>query len=291
MSLEKRFASSRSPASGEVTTVQRALNLLRVIGASEKPIGVNEIARRLGKHASAVSRTLATLEHNGFVEREAETGRFVLGVELIALASRLLAELDVVSVARPYLEELAESSRETASLSLWNKIEAINIEHVLGPGSIKHVAAPGRRNPAHCTATGKAMLSQMPASTLEDVLAVGLVSYTERTITDVDMLERELSSIRARGYAVNVGEFIPEIASIAAVIHDRRGRVAAAIAVTMPVFHFNQQSEQQLAPLVVNAATTISRRLGYVPPRPGDRGQGTSDSHPAVKSKLYEPRR
>ncbi|WP_271614991.1 IclR family transcriptional regulator [Bradyrhizobium sp. CCBAU 51627] len=291
MSLEKRSARSRGPASGEVTTVQRALNLLRVIGASEKPIGVNEIARRLGKHASAVSRTLATLEHNGFVEREAETGRFVLGVELIALASTLLAELDVVSVARPYLEELAESSRETASLSLWNKVEAINIEHVLGPGSIKHVAAPGRRNPAHCTATGKAMLSQMPNSTLEDVLAVGLVSYTERTITDVDMLERELSSIRARGYAVNVGEFIPEIASIAAVIYDRRGRVAAAIAVTMPVFHFTQQSEQQLAPLVVNAATTISRRLGYVAPRSGDRGQGTSDSHPAVNSKLYEPRR
>lgn len=242
--------------------MQRALNLLRVLGESERPIGVNEIARRLGKHVSAVSRTLATLEHNGFVERDLETGRFVLGVELIALASRLLAELDVVRVARPYLEELAESSRETASLSLWNKTEAINIEHVLGPGSIKHVAAPGRRNPAHCTATGKAMLSQMPRSTLEEVLALGLESYTDRTITEASALERELCCIRERGYALNLGEFIPEIASIAAVIRDRRGRVAAAIAVTMPVFHFTQQSEQQLAPLVVNTAATISRRLG-----------------------------
>lgn len=279
MSFGKRPPSDR--VGGEVTTVQRALNLLRVLGASERPLGVNEIARRLGKHVSAVSRTLATLEHNGFVEREVETGRFVLGVELIALASRLLAELDVVSVARPYLEELAESSRETASLSLWNKTEAINIEHVLGPGSIKHVAAPGRRNPAHCTATGKAMLSQMPDSTLEEVLALGLVSYTERTITDTSVLERELICIRERGYAVNVGEFIPEIASIAAVVHDRRGRVAAAIAVTMPVFHFTPQSELQLAPLVVNAASTISRRLGYVAPQPPHRDQDVPDSHRA----------
>ncbi|QQO23786.1 IclR family transcriptional regulator [Bradyrhizobium diazoefficiens] len=253
----------RDRARGEVTTVQRALDLLRVVGASERSIGVNEIARRLGKHVSAVSRTLATLEHNGFVERDAETGRFVLGVELIALASRLLAELDVVSVARPYLEELADRSMETASLSLWNKTEAINIEHVLGPGSIKHVAAPGRRNPAHCTATGKAMLSQMPGSTLEEVLALGLESYTDRTITEASALERELCYIRDRGYALNVGEFIPEIASIAAVIHDRRGRATAAIAVTMPVFHFTQQSERQLAPLVVNAAAAISRRLGH----------------------------
>lgn len=256
-------------AGGEVTTVQRALNLLRVLGASEKPIGVNEIARRLGKHVSAVSRTLATLEHNGFVERDAETGRFVLGVELIALASRLLGELDVVRVARPYLEELAESARETASLSLWNKTEAINIEHVLGPGSIKHVAAPGRRNPAHCTATGKAMLSQMPASTFKEVLALGLAPYTDRTITEASALERELCGIRERGYALNVSEFIPEIASIAAVIHDRRGRVAAAIAVTMPAFHFTEQSELQLAPLVTNAAATISRRLGYSGDQPG----------------------
>ncbi|AZO18037.1 MAG: IclR family transcriptional regulator [Mesorhizobium sp.] len=255
--------SDRDRAGGEVRTVQRALDLMRVVGASEKPIGVNEIARRLGKHVSAVSRTMATLEHNGFVERDEETGRFVLGVEVIALASRLLAELDVVRVARPYLEELAESTRETASLSLWNKTEAINVEHVLGPGSIKHIAAPGRRNPAHCTATGKAMLSQMPDSALEEVLTLGLERYTDRTITEVRALKRELHCTRERGYALNIGEFIPEIAAIAAIIHDRRGRVAAAIAVTMPVFHFSPQSEQQLAPLVMNAAATISRRLGY----------------------------
>ncbi|TIO79815.1 MAG: hypothetical protein E5Y00_12690 [Mesorhizobium sp.] len=109
---------ARDRAPGEVTTVQRALNLLRIVGASERPIGVNEIARRREQHASAVSRTLSTLEHNGLVQRDEETGRFVLGVELIALASRLLAELDVVRVARPHLEELAESTRETASLSL-----------------------------------------------------------------------------------------------------------------------------------------------------------------------------
>ncbi|WP_352785422.1 IclR family transcriptional regulator [Mesorhizobium sp. M0244] len=263
MSSGKDSPSGRDRAPGDVTTVQRALNLLKVIGASERPIGVNEIARRLGKHVSSVSRTLATLEHNRFVERDEETGRFVLGVELIALASRLLAERDVVRVARPYLEELAESTRETASLSLWNKTEAINVEHVLGPGSIKHIAAPGRRNPAHCTASGKAMLSQMPGSILKEVLALGLEKYTDRTITEASALERELRCTRERGYALNVGEFIPEIVSIAAVIHDGRGRVAAAIAVTMPVFHFTQHNEGQLAPVVMKAAGTISRRLGY----------------------------
>ncbi|MCS3765904.1 MULTISPECIES: IclR family transcriptional regulator [Bradyrhizobium] len=270
MNSGRRSQSHGDRTVGEVTTVQRAIDLLRVVGASEKPSGVNEIARRLGKHVSAVSRTLATLGHNGFAERNEETGRFVLGVELIALASRLLAELDVVRVARPYLEELARSTRETASLSLWNKTEAINIEHVLGPGSIKHIAAPGRRNPAHCTASGKAMLSQMPGFTLEEVLTLGLESFTDRTITDPSALERELCSIRERGYALNVGEFIPEIASIAAVVLDRRGRVAAAIAITMPVFHFTQQGERQLAPVVMNAAATISQRLGHRVAKPSD---------------------
>ncbi|TKV71682.1 IclR family transcriptional regulator [Bradyrhizobium elkanii] len=263
MSSSNKPQSERDQASGEVKTVQRALDLLKAVGACESPVGVNEIARRLGKHPSAVSRTLATLEHNGFVERNAETGRFVLGIELIVLASRLLAELDVVRVAKPYLEELANRTRETASISLWNKIEAIAVETVLGPGSIKHIAAPGRRNPAHCTATGKAILSQMPSSTLKEILALGLESFTDRTITTAKALERELHGVRERGYALNVGEFIPEITSIAAAIHDRTGRATAAISITMPAFHFTRQCERQFAPLVMDAAATISRRLGY----------------------------
>ncbi|MTV19102.1 MULTISPECIES: IclR family transcriptional regulator [Bradyrhizobium] len=254
---------TRDRASGEVTTVQRALDLLKIVGASERPIGVNEIARRLGKHVSSVSRTLATLERNGFVERDAENGRFMLGLELIALASRLLTELDVVRVARPYLEKLADRTRETASISLWKKTEAINVETVLGPGPIKHIAAPGRRNPAHCTATGKAILSQMPGSTVQEIVALGLESYTDRTITTAKALERELRQIRERGYALNVGEFAAETATIAAVIHDRKGRATAAISVTMPVFHFTQERGQKFAPLIVDAAATISRRLGY----------------------------
>jgi DNA-binding IclR family transcriptional regulator len=264
MGSDQRFSSKSERASGEVTTVQRALDLLKVVGASEKPIGVNEIARRLGKHASAVSRTLATLEHNGYVQRDEETGRFGLGVELIALASKHLADIDVVRITRPHLEQLAESARETSSLSLWHKTEAINIEQALGPGSIKHIAAPGRHNPAHCTATGKAILSHMPPPIVEEVLSLGLESYTSRTITDPILLETELRTAFGRGYAVAVGEFILEVASIAAAIFDRRGKPTAAIAVSMPVFHFNEETERRVAPLVVEAAATISKRLGYV---------------------------
>lgn len=263
MSYDDKSSRARDQTSGEVKTVQRALDLLKVVGASDSPIGVNEIARRLGKHASAVSRTMATLEHNGFVERNEETGRFVLGIELIVLASRLLAELDVVRVARPHLEELADRTRETASLTLWNKTEAITVEYVLGPGAIKHVAAPGGRNPAHCTATGKAILAQMSSAALNEVLALGLEPYTERTITEASELECDLKRIRERGYAVNLGEFIPEIVSIAAAIHDRKGSATAAVSVTMPAFHFSQEGEQRFAPLVMDTAATISRRLGY----------------------------
>ncbi|WMY10895.1 IclR family transcriptional regulator [Paraburkholderia phenoliruptrix] len=259
----KRSEGDSSRLTGEVTTVQRALSLLKILGASDKPIGVNEMARRVGTHASAASRSLATLEHNGFVERDEETGRFRLGVELIALASKLLVESDVVRVARPYLEELAEATRETTSLSLWNKTEAINIEQVLGPGSIKHIAAPGRRNPAHSTATGKVFLAHMSEATLNEVLALGLEANTPKTITDPAALQRELLLVRERGYALAVGEFISEVVSMATVVRDRSGKVAAAIAVTMPAFHYTGDTEQRLAPFLMTAASTISKRLGY----------------------------
>ncbi|RUX26308.1 IclR family transcriptional regulator, partial [Mesorhizobium sp. M2A.F.Ca.ET.042.01.1.1] len=262
MSSNERASGKVERSSGEVTTVQRALDVLKTVGASDKPIGVNEIARRLGKHASAVSRTLATLEHNGYVQRDDETGRFGLGGELIALASKHLAELDVVRVARPFLEKLAEDARETSSLSLWTRNEAINIEQALGPGAIKHIAAPGRHNPAHCTATGKAILAHMPASVIDQILGAGMPSHTAHTITDKTVYENELRKVAEQGYAVSVGEFILEVASIAVAIFDRGRKPIAAIAISMPAFHFDEGAERRLAPLVVEAAAAIFLRLG-----------------------------
>src|SRR3712207_1886402 len=210
-----------------IAAVQHAIAVLGAFSAAEPLLGVNEIARRGGLHKSTVSRILATLQDAHLVERDAASGRFTLGAGIVALAGPLLANLNVRDVAQPYLQQLARDTAESVSLSIWNHGEAVNVEQVLGPGLIQHIAPVGRRNPAHCTATGKTFLAYAPPDEVRAVLARGFPRFTERTIVDADALLADLELVRARGYAVNDRELADNLIAVAAPVRDHRGRVVA----------------------------------------------------------------
>ncbi len=226
-------AAGRAPV---VRAVRHAIEILTAFSAAEPLLGVSELARRIGIHKSSISRLLATLEEARLVERDAATGRFRLGVGVIALASPLLSNLRVAEVARPYLEALAQRSAETISLSIWDGEEAISVEQALGASAVKHYAPPGRRNPAHCTATGKAFLAHAAPEEIERILARPLESFTGRTIVDRAALLRELEEIRTRGYAINEGEFVADVGAVACPVRGMRGEVVAVVTAPVPMF-------------------------------------------------------
>jgi DNA-binding IclR family transcriptional regulator len=193
-----------------------------------------------------------------------------LSVGVVALAGPLLANLDIREVARPYLEQLALASRESVNLGIWNRVEAVNIEQVPGPGIIKHLAPLGRRNPAHASATGKVLLAFAPQQELQEVLDRGLYRLTDRTIVDPAMLIQELARVRRDGYALNNEEMVNELVAFAAPVFDHRGQVVAAVSVSAPSFHAPVDRIPFFAALVVDTAKDISRRMGYSEPSPSE---------------------
>lgn len=258
-----------------IVAVQHAIAVLGAFSATESRLGVNEIARRVGLHKSSASRILVTLQDAHLVERDAASGRFSLGAGIVALAGPLLANLNVRDVAQPYLQQLARETGESVSLSIWNHGEAVNVEQVLGPGLIQHIAPVGRRNPAHCTATGKTFLAFAPPDEVQAVLARGLPRYTERTIVDAASLLADLELVRARGYALNDRELADNLIAAAAPVRDHRGAVVAAAGVSAPAFVVAmagvsepafEDVEKRLKSFALLAkarAADISRRLGY----------------------------
>ncbi len=135
-----------------VGSVARATQLLDVLAASETPLGVNELARRIGVNASTASRLLATLQDAGLVMRT-DGGPYRLGLKLVTLSDRVLAGLDVRALARPLLARLVVETGETATLSLPGETEAITVDFVPvalqrgehGPGGTAQRVARHRR--------------------------------------------------------------------------------------------------------------------------------------------------
>src|SRR5437763_15479842 len=110
------MAKTGQPSTARVASAQRSLAILDVL-ADEPALGTNEIARRLGTSASTTSRQLATLVEAGLVEHVPATGRYRLGIRLVALATSVLGRLGVRATAHPPLGALAAAPRGPPTLS------------------------------------------------------------------------------------------------------------------------------------------------------------------------------
>lgn len=240
------------------------LNGLRVLESfslAEPTLGVTEIARKVDLHKSSVSRILATLEKAGYVERDASTGRFRLGLGLIALTGPLLANLDVRRIAQPELDELTRRTGETTALMVWNGYESVVVEQVQSPKEVKHTASVGTRYDTYQSASVQVFLSEMASGEVQRL-------FERRRLIGPDDAEAlqtyldELSDARQRGYAVNDGRTSLEEVGIAAPVHDHRGLLVAAIMLSAPRFRVPQTMLDQFGSAVAEAARRVSLRLG-----------------------------
>jgi IclR family acetate operon transcriptional repressor len=246
------------------------LALLDILAASDSGLGVSELARRIGVNASTASRLLATLEHQGFVERD-PSGPYRLGLKLVALADRVLARLDVRALARPQLERLVAATGETATLSIPGEHAAITIDFVPSESTVASIARLGRPSVAHATATGKVMLAFAGGPNAElSGLDGGLVAYTDRTITDREELARQVRAVREQGFAEAVGEREPDLSALAAPVLGRARELVAILGLQGPASRLTTSRRRAVRPALLDAAAELTRALG---------GPGEPNSH------------
>lgn len=235
----------------------RALALLDALADSDAGLGVNELARRIGVNASTASRLLATLERARIVERS-PGGPYRLGLRLVELSDRVLAQLDVRDLARPWLTQLVEETGETATLSVPGEGEAITVDFVPSAFSVASMARLGRPSVPHATAAGKVML----AFGGESLDALELTAFTERTIVDRAALAAELETVRAEGVAQAVGEREPDLNALAAPVLGRGGALLAIIGLQGPAPRLPAATLRALHEPLRTAAAAVSRSLG-----------------------------
>ena len=250
------MAKTGQPSTARVASAQRSLAILDVL-AEEAALGTNEIARRLGTSASTTSRQLATLVEAGLVEHIPATGQYRLGIRLVALATSVLARLDVRAIARPHLEALASELGETATLSVPGDPDAITVDVVRSLRYIADGSQLGRPSIAHATAAGKVMLAfdgVRPARELQ--------VYTPRTITDPAELATEIERVRRRGWADAFEEREIGLNAIAAPVWASDGTLAGIIALQGPIPRFGRGAARAALPALRERADAISGELG-----------------------------
>ena len=209
-------------------TLIKGLGLLEVLAHADRPLGVTELATRIGLGKSNVHRLLQALVELGYVRRDGDSGAYAASIRLWELGSAVLANLDLRRAAQDWMDWLLDRTRETVHLSVLDGDEVVYVHKLDSPEPVRAYSQIGGRAPAHCVATGKAMLAWIGDGPLE-AMSRRLRGWSPRTVTDPAEFLREMERIRQVGYAVNRGEWRESVGGIAAPVRDPSGRVVAGI--------------------------------------------------------------
>jgi len=251
--------------SSEVQSVSRAIAILRVFSVEEAELGVTEISRRVGLHKSTTFRLLSTLIAEGLVAKNPETERYRLGIGLLELAGRVQIFTEIRQAAGPHIQALAQECSGTVNVSILEAGMSFNLEQAVPRGFlINNYGWVGRRTPLHATSTGKVLLAWLPPAQFEATVEEPLQSFTRNTITDIEVLQDELLSIKTAGYAIGHEEYEVGLNAVAAPIYNREGDVVAALSVSGPSYRLSPDNFEDIAEAVIKTAKRISLEIGYV---------------------------
>ena len=236
--------------------MDNALRLLMLFRDTPR-VRLSEASEHLGVAHSTAHRLMAMLAYHGFVRQEPGSRAYVAGPALVEIGLAAVRELDIRLHARPVLESLAASLGETVHLAVLEGGNVRYLDAVESPRALRVASRTGSALAANCTASGKAMLAELPDAEVSAIFAGQdtLTALTGRSITSCARLLAELREVRARGCAVNVEESEEGVASVAVAVRGPRpgqpGRLrrapAAALAVSGPVSRMTGQAVEKIA--------------------------------------------
>lgn len=251
---------------GNIQSIERAAAILRLLSGRTRRLGVVDLSGELGLSKGTVHGLLRTLQHVGFVEQDAETGKYQLGAALLHMGSSYLDGNELRTRALNWSDSLAGRAQEAVRIGTLHDSQVLIVHHVFRPDDSLQTLDVGSLLPAHATALGKVLLAYHPY-VADELVEQGLASFTGATICDRERLDRELQRIRDRGWASEIGELTPAQVSLAAPIMDRSGLTAGAMAIFGPAERLlaARQPRGELLTYVQDAARSVSRELGAIP--------------------------
>ena len=250
-------------ASVGIQSLGRAFGILEEVARHRDGIGLADLSRLVGLHNSTTFHLAKTMAALGYVRQEKDTKRYRIGRPLFALAASALDEIEMINVATPVLEELARQTGECSHFAVRMGDAIVVIARTSGPGAFQLADRVGVVRPAHCTALGKAILAALPPDQLAALLKrTGLKPSTEKSITEIPVLLREIEEIKRTAIAFDDGEFNLEVRCIAVAVKNFTGKVIGALGVSGPVWRLSNQAVKSRAKLVQEAAARLSGEFG-----------------------------
>jgi IclR family transcriptional regulator, acetate operon repressor len=257
--VRHRFMSDRPQPAKTMRSLERALEVLGVLEQSRKPLRLTDVARQSGLHIATAQRILAVLERFGYVTQE--RGGYAIGVTALANAHAYLVTSTMPQVAGPVLDELAEATGLTASISVPVDLKRVLVARVDGASPLRYQLPVGQRLPIH-VGTGRVVAAYLPEEQLQQLIdEVVPFAMASGEVLDEARFRQTLDEVRTQGYATSQSERVPGAASVGAPVLDSEGRLLALLQVSGHVENVDQTQIGRYVDELARAAMAIKHLL------------------------------
>ncbi|MEK3935142.1 IclR family transcriptional regulator [Sporosarcina sp. FSL W7-1349] len=240
-----------------LNTVNNAISLLAMFIKYDS-IGLVEIEEEVGISKTAAFRLVATMADRGMLIRDEKTKRYLPGPLLFQLVRKSQFN-DVVAIAQPHIQELAEMTSESIYLSIRSGYKYIYLTGIDSPQLLKVTIPFGDENDLYFGAAGNLHLAYMSPAEIENYAKrTTFEAFTPRTITDPAQLSEKLAQIREAGFSISLAERMPDAGGVAAPIWDHGAEPAATIGIYFPMSRLDDDKKDQYIELVKTYAHKIS---------------------------------
>jgi DNA-binding IclR family transcriptional regulator len=245
--------------------VQKALRVLMAYSREHPVWGVRELSAHLGFSQATVQRLLRDLKQDAFVDQDPKTRRYRLGNVYFHFLYVLQSSYPFITLAKPYMQDLAQQTQETVHLNLIEGVERICVESVESPQRLRASMPIGEKSPLYAGASARCLLAFSSEKFMEAYLKrARFAPLTQKTRTDPQVIRRELQHCRKQGYVTSLGERTPGLASLSAPVFGHGGALLASLSVTMPELRYKDQRHRKFClRALLEATASISQTMGY----------------------------
>lgn len=249
-----------------VQSAERIFQVMETL-ADNGEMGLMELSAALGLHKSTVHRLLMSLIYMGYAKQDEASQKYMLSYKIVNMAGRILDRMDILQIAKPYLERLSDLSGEAVHLVQREGNNILYIYKIEAKiGTIRMVSQVGMVHPMYCSGVGKAIMAALPEEEVKKIWNESIIEKkTENTITDYARMQETLEWIRRKGYALDDEENEKGVRCIAACLYSYRKDVQYAFSISGPTSRMTRERVAELAVDVRRVQEELSRELGCYP--------------------------
>lgn len=248
----------------QISMITKSFEVLELLSKNPHGLTLQEIVMQLQYAKSSLYKIVSNLQEIGYLGREMDSSRYFLSRKLLALGVTAFNSSNIIERSKEYMKLLRDEVGESVMIGTLIDNEVVLLEQVTGSLDFVFTLKQGMKFNLYSTAPGKVILAFLDKPKQKEILNnLQLEAINEYTITDRELLQKELEEIKKKGYAADINETVEGVHCVAAPIWDETKNAIACVWISGPAGRLPKKDIEAIAQRIIVCGLSISHNIGY----------------------------